>query len=200
MPRPHGSPFFRVLALLAIGEQLQEAVYDEKKLAFRDDICGISFSARSEKVVTISVWNRDANNQAGKEKLMSTIIANLPGEIKPSEGSYYYKAHDSHAAFGSKAKESTTTSKNGEAGKNQELEAARDRSQEVSDAVKDLGKEYEKVRKILEDVKIADAEMGQKLAMEVGREEGQVEEDLRPQDDTAAEKDELQSSRWASAM
>lgn len=189
MPRPHGSPFFRALALTAIAERLQEAVYDEKKLTFRDDICGISFSVRNEKTVTISVWNRDAANEIGKQKLLKTIIANLPGEIKPSEGSYYYKAHNSHAAFASKSSQDGKEVKINQVGKTEQLEAAQERSQEVSDAMQDLGKEYEKVRKILEEVKVADAEMDHKLATDVGREEGQVEDGVRPKSNADGSKD-----------
>lgn len=68
-------------------------------LAFNDDICGISYSVRWN-AVQIAVWNRDAENEAGKEKLLKTILEKLSEELQPKkEDSYWYKAHKEHKGF-----------------------------------------------------------------------------------------------------
>jgi hypothetical protein len=68
-------------------------------LAFNDDICGITYSVRWN-AVQIAVWTRDAANEAGKEKLLATILAKLSEELHPKkEDSYWYKAHNEHKGF-----------------------------------------------------------------------------------------------------
>ena len=68
-------------------------------LAFNDDICGISYSVRWN-AVQIAVWNRDAENQAGIDKLLKTILEKLSEELQPKkEDSYWYKAHKEHKGF-----------------------------------------------------------------------------------------------------
>jgi hypothetical protein len=67
--------------------------------AFNDDICGISYSVRWN-AVQIAVWNRDAENEAGKEQLLKTILEKLSEELQPKkEDSYWYKAHKEHKGF-----------------------------------------------------------------------------------------------------
>lgn len=46
------------------------------------------------------MWNRDAENEAGKEKLLKTILEKLSEELQPKkEDSYWYKAHKEHKGF-----------------------------------------------------------------------------------------------------
>jgi hypothetical protein len=68
-------------------------------LAFNDDICGLSYSVRWN-AVQIAVWNRDAENEPGREKLLKVILEKLSPELQPKkEDSYWYKAHNEHKGF-----------------------------------------------------------------------------------------------------
>jgi hypothetical protein len=50
--------------------------------------------------VQIAVWNRDAENEAGREKLLATILEKLSPELQPKkQDSYWYKAHNEHKGF-----------------------------------------------------------------------------------------------------
>jgi hypothetical protein len=49
--------------------------------------------------VQIAVWNRDADNEAGKQKLLAVILDKLSEELRPKPDSYWYKAHKEHKGF-----------------------------------------------------------------------------------------------------
>jgi hypothetical protein len=68
------------------------------QLAFNDDICGVSYSVRWN-AVQVAIWNRDADNEAGREKLLRTILEKLSTELAPKKDSYWYKAHKEHKGF-----------------------------------------------------------------------------------------------------
>lgn len=70
--------------------------------AFNDDICGISYSVRWN-AVQIAIWNRDADNEAGKEKLLQTVLEKLSSELQPKKDSYWYKPHKDHKGFAAPA-------------------------------------------------------------------------------------------------
>ncbi|KAJ4984848.1 translation initiation factor [Stagonosporopsis vannaccii] len=90
--------FWHELCLLAVGDVLQGAV-ETKRASFNDDICGLSYSVRWN-AVQIAVWNRDADNEAGREKLLQVILEKLSPELQPKkEDSYWYKAHNEHKGF-----------------------------------------------------------------------------------------------------
>ncbi|KAF2627465.1 translation initiation factor eIF4e [Macroventuria anomochaeta] len=90
--------FWHELCLLAVGDVLQGAV-ETKRTSFNDDICGLSYSVRWN-AVQIAVWNRDAENEAGREKLLKVILEKLSPELQPkNEDSYWYKAHNEHKGF-----------------------------------------------------------------------------------------------------
>ncbi|KAG9191051.1 hypothetical protein G6011_09139 [Alternaria panax] len=90
--------FWHEMCLLAVGDVLQGAV-ETKRAAFNDDICGISYSVRWN-AVQIAVWNRDAENENGREKLLAVILDKLSEELRPKkEDSYWYKAHKEHKGF-----------------------------------------------------------------------------------------------------
>ncbi|KAF2126657.1 translation initiation factor eIF4e [Dothidotthia symphoricarpi CBS 119687] len=90
--------FWHEMCLLAVGDVLQGAV-ETKRIAFNDDICGITYSVRWN-AVQVAVWTRDAENEAGKAKLLAVILDKLSPELQPKkEGSYWYKAHKEHAGF-----------------------------------------------------------------------------------------------------
>ncbi|KAF1834672.1 eukaryotic translation initiation factor 4E type 3-A [Decorospora gaudefroyi] len=90
--------FWHEMCLLAVGDILQGAV-ETKRASFNDDICGISYSVRWN-AVQIAVWNRDAENEAGREKLLAVMLEKLSEELRPKkEDSYWYKAHKEHKGF-----------------------------------------------------------------------------------------------------
>lgn len=90
--------FWHEMCLLAVGDVLQGAV-ETKRASFNDDICGISYSVRWN-AVQIAVWNRDADNEAGREKLLAIILSKLSEELRPKkEDNYWYKAHREHKGF-----------------------------------------------------------------------------------------------------
>jgi hypothetical protein len=49
--------------------------------------------------VQVAIWNRDADNEAGREKLLRTILEKLSTELAPKKDSYWYKAHKEHKGF-----------------------------------------------------------------------------------------------------
>jgi hypothetical protein len=52
----------------------------------------------------VTIWNRDADHAEGVAGILETVLREVPGEVKPKEGSYYYKKHADHAGFkGTKA-------------------------------------------------------------------------------------------------
>ncbi|KAF2742058.1 translation initiation factor eIF4e [Sporormia fimetaria CBS 119925] len=89
--------FWLEICLFAVGDVLQGAV-ETKRESFNDDICGISYSVRWN-AVQIAIWNRDAENEAGKEKLLAVILDKLSPELQPKKDSYWYKAHKEHKGF-----------------------------------------------------------------------------------------------------
>lgn len=108
--------FWHEICLLAVGDVLQGAVETKRacecfsvhcvvsspttnvQIAFNDDICGVSYSVRWN-AVQIAIWTRDADNEAGKEKLLQTILEKLSAELEPKKDSYWYKAHKEHKGF-----------------------------------------------------------------------------------------------------
>jgi hypothetical protein len=106
--------FWHEICLLAVGDILQGAVETKRqckfpplsnymqitnvRAAFNDDICGISYSVRWN-AVQIAIWNRDADNEAGKAKLLATILEKLSEKLQPKKDAYWYKAHKEHKGF-----------------------------------------------------------------------------------------------------
>ncbi|KAJ4356616.1 uncharacterized protein N0V89_004652 [Didymosphaeria variabile] len=95
--KEQASQFWHEICLLAVGDVLQGAV-ETKRASFNDDICGVSYSVRWN-AVQIAIWTRDADNEAGKEKLLQTILEKLSPELEPKKDSYWYKAHKEHKGF-----------------------------------------------------------------------------------------------------
>ena len=97
VPKAQAVEFWKETCMMAIGEQLQNAVETERT-TFRDDICGISLGVRFNSML-IQIWNRDGEHQEGIERISNTVLENLSAELKPREGSYYYKKHSEHSGF-----------------------------------------------------------------------------------------------------
>ena len=93
--------------MMAIGEQLQSAVESERT-TFRDDICGISLGVRFNSLL-VQIWNRDGEHNEGVEKILATVLENLSSELKPRDGSYYYKKHSEHAGFTASSQSETSS-------------------------------------------------------------------------------------------
>lgn len=109
VPKAQAVDFWKEVCMMAIGEQLQAAVESERT-TFRDDVCGISISARFNSML-VQVWNRDSQHEEGIQKLLSTVVENLQDAVRPRDGSYFYKKHSEHAAFkGSLSSEASSTS------------------------------------------------------------------------------------------
>ena len=100
VPKAVAAQFWQEICMMAIGEQLQEAVQADQlnKASFRDDICGVSLSVRFNSML-IQIWNRDAEHQTGVDSVLETVFQGISPDLKPKEGSYYYKRHNEHAGF-----------------------------------------------------------------------------------------------------
>lgn len=99
VPKHQASEFWKEICMMAIGEQLQGAVEEPGRNTFRDDICGVSLGVRFNSML-VQIWNRDADHEAGIQRILKTVMDGVSEELKPKEGSYYYKKHNEHAAFG----------------------------------------------------------------------------------------------------
>lgn len=58
----------------------------------------MTFSARFNSNL-INIWNRDGTNQKSVDDILATVLEKISPEIKPKEGSYYYKKHSEHAGY-----------------------------------------------------------------------------------------------------
>ena len=66
-------------------------------LEFLDDICGVSYSVRFNSML-ITIWNRDGNHEAGKQRILETVLRDVPEHLIPKRSDlYYYKKHSEHA-------------------------------------------------------------------------------------------------------
>jgi len=101
VPKERARDFWKEVCMLAIGERLQAAVASDRK-TFVDDICGVSLSVRFTSIL-VQIWNRDAKHEAGVARVLETVLRDLSPELRPREGSYYYKAHAEHAGFNQSA-------------------------------------------------------------------------------------------------
>ena len=97
VPKHQAVEFWKEICMMAIGEQLQSAVESERT-TFRDDICGISLGVRFNSML-VQIWNRDGEHKEGIDEILATVLENLSEELRPREGSFYYKRHNEHAGF-----------------------------------------------------------------------------------------------------
>ena len=98
VPKAIAPEFWKEVCMMAIGEQLQAAVEEDGKQVFRDDVCGVTLGVRFNSML-VQVWNRDGDHEAGVERLKDTVLGGLGEDMRPREGSYYYKKHSEHAGF-----------------------------------------------------------------------------------------------------
>lgn len=45
------------------------------------------------------IWNRRTNDQASVDGIKDVVLSQLSANLKPKEGSFYYKKHSDHAGF-----------------------------------------------------------------------------------------------------
>lgn len=169
VPREQAEGFWKEVCLLAIGEQLQAAVENSaedeggvKGRGFKDDICGISFSPRA-KTTAVSVWTRDAGHAEGVKRVLEAVLEGIEQELRPREGTYYYKKHAEHEAFGKSGmneRKEKEVSGEGIA----VCEGPEEKSKSVDDMAREMEMKMETVRKILEDVRTSDQAMERRLA------------------------------------
>lgn len=76
----------------------REHLTDEDARHIGDDICGVSLSVRFNSHL-ISIWNRDASNQASINAIRTKVLEQLPGAFRPSAANMYYKKHSEHNGF-----------------------------------------------------------------------------------------------------
>lgn len=171
VPKAAAQEFWLSVCLAAIGERLQEAVKSDR-ITFKDDICGISFRPRFTSTL-ITIWNRDGDHEQGIQRIAKTVIETVPQDIKPNEGSYYYKKHSEHDGFdkatAEKIIEAEKAKKYGEAAgstgdKKQEIQAAQAKSEEVHSAVGNMEAEVQKMKQTLDEVEVHDDLMDKKVA------------------------------------
>lgn len=126
VPKEKAADFWREVCMMAIGEQLQEAVKTQRK-TFVDDICGVGLSVRFTSIL-VQIWNRDGEHTDGIDRILSTVMDTVPAELKPNDSSHYYKRHVEHASF------SDSTSSGSTAGLNSSKTASLTRNQDMPDA------------------------------------------------------------------
>lgn len=112
VPKAQSGEFWKETLLLAVGEQFVDVIQPRKfwspessihrleatDLLTGDDLCGVSLSVRFNSNL-ITIWNRDASNQKSIDGILSVVLDEISPELKPKEGSWYYKKHSEHAAF-----------------------------------------------------------------------------------------------------
>ncbi|KAK4554405.1 hypothetical protein LTR86_008613 [Recurvomyces mirabilis] len=98
VPKSLAPAFWQEICLLAIGEQLQTAVEEEGRKEFRDDICGVSLGVRFNSCL-VQIWNRDGGHEEGIQRVLGVVMEALSEDLKPREGSFYYKRHSEHAGY-----------------------------------------------------------------------------------------------------
>lgn len=99
VPKQQAADFWKEVCMMAIGEQLQEAVEEPDRTTFRDDICGVSLGVRFNSML-VQIWNRDGDHEAGIQRISEKVLEGISAELQPKEGSFYYKKHSEHAGFG----------------------------------------------------------------------------------------------------
>ncbi|KAK5133328.1 hypothetical protein LTR08_007853 [Meristemomyces frigidus] len=122
VPKHHAQEFWQEICMMAIGEQLQNAVEDEQRKTFRDDVCGVSLGVRFNSML-VQIWNRDGAHEEGVERMLEIVLGSLSAELQPREGSYYYKKHSEHAGFAVPAAGAESGSRPGTAGTGASIDA-----------------------------------------------------------------------------
>lgn len=97
VPKAQALDFWKEVCMMAVGETLQRAVESERT-TFRDDICGVSLAVRFNSML-IQVWNRDGEHEEGIGRILAAVLEGLSENLRPKNGTFYYKKHSEHAGF-----------------------------------------------------------------------------------------------------
>lgn len=179
MPKAQLIAVFQAVCLLAIGEQLQEAVFESGRASFKDDICGISFRQRLNGGLVL-VWNRDAGHAAGIKRIRECVDTALEElDIRLPEGAAFYKAHSAHDGFNasplsaqvSSVAAASSSSAVDASATHTSLVDAEDKHAITTASVEAMEREVEKVKRILEEVQLSSERMEEKIAGATAREE-----------------------------
>ncbi|MCJ1272016.1 hypothetical protein MMC22_011922 [Lobaria immixta] len=92
VPKAQTKEFWKETLLLVVGEQFADVIQP------RDDLCGVSLSVRFNSNL-IMIWNRDGTNQKSIDGILSVMLDKISPDLKPKDGSWYYKKHSTHAGF-----------------------------------------------------------------------------------------------------
>jgi len=92
VPKDKSEKTWKEMLLLAVGEQFADIIQP------KDDLCGLSLSIRFNSNL-IAIWNRDGAATATIEGIRNVIMEKISPELKPKDGSYYYKKHNEHIGF-----------------------------------------------------------------------------------------------------
>lgn len=117
VPKDKSEEFWKETLLLAVGEQFADVIQaresNQPTVTCRtlihpgDDLCGVSMSVRFNSNL-ITIWNRDGSAQKSIDGILTVMLNGLSANLRPKDGSYYYKRHSEHAGFNdvvAKAKE-----------------------------------------------------------------------------------------------
>ncbi|MCJ1309732.1 hypothetical protein MMC25_003393 [Agyrium rufum] len=97
---------WKEVLMMAVGEQFADVIQP------KDDLCGVSLSVRFNSNL-ITVWNRDGSNQKSIDGILNTVLDKLSPDLRPKEGSYYYKRHSDHAGFNEVVSRAVTEKEHG---------------------------------------------------------------------------------------
>ena len=112
VPKDKSDQTWKEILLLAVGEQFADVIQPSKCISrwahlliptltnelIEDDLCGMSLSVRFNSNL-ITIWNRDGSAQKTIDGILAVVLEKISPEIKPKEGSYYYKRHSEHTGF-----------------------------------------------------------------------------------------------------
>ena len=115
VPKERAVEFWREVLMMAVGEQFADAikkgrlglfvffarvVFGHALMLFckGDDLCGLSYSARFNSDL-ISIWHRDASNEASRNGILDVVLSGINPQLKPDQRQIYYKRHMEHSTF-----------------------------------------------------------------------------------------------------
>jgi len=92
VPKEKSDATWKEILLFGVGENFADVIQP------KDDLCGFSLSVRFNSNL-IMIWNRDGKAEKTINGIRDVILAELSPELKPRDGSYYYKQHCEHSGF-----------------------------------------------------------------------------------------------------
>lgn len=156
VPKDKSVTFFHETLMLCVGEQFADVIQP------KDDLCGCSLSTRFNSNL-ITIWNRDASNQKSTDGIVQVVLDRISTELKPKDGSYYYKKHSEHQGFEeaiAKARAKQDLSPANAPLVEPKVDPAEVRQDEVEQDERDEAAKLEEASKIASKVQLADSSSG----------------------------------------